>query len=62
MTPNCWRRWPECGYPVSLVLYRDMIHVWHAYAPGLPEGMAGIERVAAWLVERCHGAAGNPKG
>ena len=40
------------GVPVTLELYRDMIHVWHAYAPGLPEGTAGIERIAAWLAER----------
>ena len=42
----------EAGVPVTLELYRDMIHVWHAYAPGLPEGTAGIERIAAWLRER----------
>jgi phosphinothricin tripeptide acetyl hydrolase len=40
------------GVPVTLELHRDMIHVWHAYAPGLPEAMAAIERIAAWLGQR----------
>jgi acetyl esterase/lipase len=40
------------GVPVTLELYEDMIHVWHAFAPGLPEATATIERVAAWLQER----------
>ena len=48
----------EAGVPVTLELYRDMIHVWHAYAPVLPEAMAGIERIAAWLGERWARAAG----
>src|SRR5439155_1725458 len=46
------------GVPVTLELYRDMIHVWHAYAPVLPEAMAGIERIAAWLGERWARTAG----
>jgi hypothetical protein len=33
-----------------------MIHVWHAFAPGLPEATATIERVAAWLGDRWAGA------
>src|SRR5439155_8696242 len=47
------------GVPVTLELYRDMIHVWHAYAPGLPEGTAGIDRIATWLAERWAQAAGD---
>ena len=50
------------GVPVTLELYRDMIHVWHAYAPGLPEGTAGIDRIAAWLAERWAQAAGDRNG
>jgi len=33
-------------------LYQNMIHVWHAYAPGLPEATATIERIATWLAAR----------
>lgn len=40
------------GVPVTLERYRDMIHVWHAFAPGLPEATATIERLAGWLVAR----------
>ena len=41
--------------PVTLELYQDMIHVWHVFAPGLPEATATIERLAAWLQERWNG-------
>lgn len=37
------------GVAVTLELYEDMIHVWHAFAPRLPEATATIERLAAWL-------------
>ena len=37
------------GVPVTLELYEDMIHVWHAFAPRLPEATATIDRLAAWL-------------
>jgi acetyl esterase/lipase len=37
------------GVDVTLECWEDMIHVWHAFAPGLPEGTAGIKRVGAWL-------------
>lgn len=37
------------GVPVTLELYEDMIHVWHAFAPRLPEATATIERLATWL-------------
>jgi monoterpene epsilon-lactone hydrolase len=42
----------EAGVPVTLELYEDMIHVWHAFAPGLPEATATIDRLAAWLSQR----------
>jgi acetyl esterase/lipase len=48
----------SAGVPVTLELYRDMIHVWHAFAPGLPEATATIERLATWLGERWAEAAG----
>lgn len=50
------------GVSVTLELYQDMIHVWHAYAPGLPEGTAGIERIAAWLGERWAPTAADENG
>lgn len=46
------------GVPVTLELYEDMIHVWHAFAPGLPEATATLERVAAWLQEQWATGAG----
>jgi len=46
------------GVPVTLELYDGMIHVWHAFAPRLPEGTAAIERIAAWL--RARWAGGSP--
>jgi epsilon-lactone hydrolase len=42
----------QAGVPVTLELYEGMIHVWHAFAPRLPEATAAIERIAAWLGER----------
>jgi epsilon-lactone hydrolase len=42
----------EADVDVTLELYEDMIHVWHVFAPGLPEGIAAIERLATWLRER----------
>jgi epsilon-lactone hydrolase len=45
------------GVAVTLELYQDMIHVWHSFAPKLPEATATIERVAAWLQERWTGAS-----
>lgn len=37
------------GVPVTLELYQDMIHVWHAFAPGLPEATDAFDRIATWL-------------
>lgn len=42
----------KAGVDVTLECWDDMIHVWHAFAPGLPEAVAGLERVAEWLLER----------
>lgn len=39
----------RAGVDVTLELYPDMIHVWHAFAPGLPEATTALERVGAWL-------------
>lgn len=46
------------GVAVTLELYEDMIHVWHAFAPRLPEATATIERLAAWLQVRWAASSG----
>ncbi|MCC7365550.1 MAG: alpha/beta hydrolase [Dehalococcoidia bacterium] len=42
----------EAGVPVCFEPWQDMIHVWHMFAPMLPEGQQAIERMGAWLRER----------
>jgi acetyl esterase/lipase len=38
----------EAGVDVTYEAWEDMIHVWHLFAPMLPEGQQAIERVAEW--------------
>jgi acetyl esterase/lipase len=40
------------GVPVDLEVWDDMIHVWHAFAPLLPESDAAIARVGEWVRAR----------
>jgi acetyl esterase/lipase len=40
------------GVDVTLDVWDDMIHVWHAFAPLLPEADAAIAKVGAWVRER----------
>jgi acetyl esterase/lipase len=40
------------GVNVTLEAWPEMIHIWHAFAPLLPEALEGIDRIAAWLDER----------
>lgn len=40
------------GVDSTLEVWDDMIHVWHAFHPMLPEGKQGIERVGAFLREK----------
>lgn len=40
------------GVDVTLEAWPDMIHVWHAFAPILPEALDGLARIAEWLDER----------
>jgi acetyl esterase/lipase len=42
----------EAGCEVVLEQWPGMIHVWQAFAPGLAEGTAALERSARWLTER----------
>ncbi|HEX4110263.1 MAG TPA: alpha/beta hydrolase [Solirubrobacteraceae bacterium] len=37
------------GVEVTLEVWPDMIHVWHAFAPILPEALEGLDRIAGWL-------------
>ncbi|MEW6476612.1 MAG: alpha/beta hydrolase [Actinomycetota bacterium] len=43
----------RAGVDATVELYQDMIHVWPAFAPGLPEATATIDRLAAWINEQC---------
>jgi acetyl esterase/lipase len=40
------------GVDSTLEIWDDMIHVWHAFHPMLPEGKQGIERVGGFLREK----------
>jgi monoterpene epsilon-lactone hydrolase len=40
------------GVDSTLEVWEDMIHVWHAFHPMLPEGKHAIERVGAFLREK----------
>jgi monoterpene epsilon-lactone hydrolase len=40
------------GVDSTLEVWEDMIHVWHAFHPMLPEGKQAIERVGAFLREK----------
>jgi acetyl esterase/lipase len=37
------------GVDVELEAWDDMFHVWHAFAPLLPEADAAIARIGAWV-------------
>jgi len=40
------------GVDSTLEIWDDMLHVWHAFHPMLPEGKQGIERVGRFLREK----------
>jgi acetyl esterase/lipase len=40
------------GVDVTLEVWPEMIHVWHAFAGLFPEAQQGIDRVGEWLRER----------
>jgi monoterpene epsilon-lactone hydrolase len=40
------------GVESTLEVWEDMIHVWHAFHPMLPEGKQAIERVGSFLREK----------
>ena len=45
----------SAGVASTLEIWDDMIHVWHAFHPMLPEGRQGITRVGAYLREQWSG-------
>jgi acetyl esterase/lipase len=42
----------DAGVDVELEVWDDMIHVWHAFADELPEGVQAIEGIAGFLEKR----------
>ena len=42
----------EAGVDVRLETWDDMVHVWHIFAPMLPEGQQAIERIGEFLRKR----------
>jgi len=43
----------DAGVDVTLEVWDEMPHVWHAFAGLLPESDQAIERIGAWLQARC---------
>ena len=46
----------SAGVASTLEIWDDMIHVWHAFHPMLPEGKQGIARIGQYLREQWSGA------
>jgi acetyl esterase/lipase len=46
------KRARDAGVDVTLEVWDDMIHVWHAFAPALPEADRAISRIAEYLERR----------
>jgi acetyl esterase/lipase len=45
----------DAGVDVTLEVWEEMFHVWHAFAEMLPEAARACERIAAWLEPRLSG-------
>jgi acetyl esterase/lipase len=46
------RRARAAGVDVTLEVWEEMFHVWHAFAMLLPEGRQAIDRIGAWVRAR----------
>lgn len=50
------RRWVNkaraAGSPATLETWRGLVHVWHAFAPDLPEAKEAYERIGGFF-DRC---------
>lgn len=42
----------NAGVDVSIEKAEELFHVWHAFAPMLPEGQEAIDRLGAYILER----------
>lgn len=42
---------PAAGVDVTLEIWAEMPHVWHAFAGLLPEADEAVERIGSWLRE-----------
>jgi monoterpene epsilon-lactone hydrolase len=45
----------DAGVDVTLEVWEEMFHVWHAFAEILPEAQRACERIGAWLEPRLSG-------
>jgi acetyl esterase/lipase len=45
----------DAGVDVTLEVWEDMFHVWHAFGDMLPEAVRACERIATWLRPRLSG-------
>ena len=39
------------GVDVPLEVWNDMLHVWHMFAPIVPEGQRAVERIGEFMRE-----------
>jgi len=42
----------QCGVDATLETWEDMFHVWHTFAPMLPEGQQAIDRIGEFVREK----------
>ena len=42
----------QCGVDATLETWEDMFHVWHTFAPMLPEGQKAIDRIGEFVREK----------
>ena len=47
----------DAGVDVSIEKAEGMFHVWHAFAPMLPEGQEAIDRLGAYIRSRTSGVS-----
>lgn len=45
------RKAEQAGVDVCFENWPDMVHVWHRFAPKLPESLQALDRIAGWLNE-----------
>jgi acetyl esterase/lipase len=52
------------GVDVTLQVFPDLMHVWHVWAPVVPESVRAIDAIGGWVRQRvpARSAAGQPAG